>query len=77
MHYRAVLHRISVGLAGKSSPRFEVPYNTATLLIVFLMVASLVFFRGPKWLHLLQLLNLILLVEAGLLGSMAITGIYL
>jgi len=63
--------------AGKSNSLFEGPWDIAGLIVLLLMIVSLSFFRGPKWLHLLQLLNLILLAETWFLGSMVITGNYL
>lgn len=66
-----------IAWAGKSNSGFETPYDLAVLLIIVLMVASFIFFQGPKWLHLLQPLNLILLAEAWFFGGLEITGNFL
>ena len=54
-----------------------VPFNVTVLLGLILMVLPLFLFRGSKILHLLQLLNLVLLVWTWVIGGMAVTGRYL
>jgi hypothetical protein len=52
----------------------EGTFNLMCLLCVALIVISFIFFRGPKKLHLLQLLNFLLLAWTWVLGTFAISG---
>jgi hypothetical protein len=59
------------------APEYEVPFCFMLAVPLCLIVISLILFRGPKALHLLQLLNFIFLAWTWFMGSMAISGDYL
>ena len=62
---------------GLSSPEFELIYTWVFLLPLSSIIFSFLFFSGNKWLHLLQLVNLIGLAWCWFVGVMAVTGNWL
>jgi predicted RND superfamily exporter protein len=60
--------------SAKNVAMIEGTFNLMCLLCVALIVISFIFFRGPKKLHLLQLLNFLLLAWTWVLGTFAISG---
>jgi hypothetical protein len=60
--------------SAKNAAMIEVTFNLICLLCVALIVISFIFFRGPKKLHLLQLLNFLLLAWTWVLGTFSISG---
>lgn len=60
--------------SAKNVAVIEGTFNLMCLLCVALIVVSLIFFRGPKILHVLQLLNLPVLALTWLGGNLAISG---
>lgn len=60
-----------------STPSFGLPFAVMLLLPLGLMLLSFAIFRGPKRVHLLQLVNLVCLFWTFFVGSMAVTGNWL
>lgn len=68
---------IALSMAGYAKPSYGLPFLFALGIPVVLAVASLLVFRGHPLIHALQLLNVVCLVWAFFIGSMAITGQWL
>lgn len=64
-------------LSGASRPAYGKPFVYALAVPIALMVFALVRFRGRASVHLLQLINIVGLVWAFFIGSMAVTGDWL
>ena len=64
---------ISIWLSGNSQREFGTPFFLLLLVPLASIIASFFIFRGPKLIHLLQLLNLLLLVWTGVVGGIAVT----
>ena len=58
-------------------PSLGWPYAVSFLLPLVLIVLALIKFKGPKWIHLLQLPNLCAMYWSLFIGGMAITGDWL
>jgi hypothetical protein len=75
----AVLYMAAMAVfwAHKASPKFGTPFLFLLLIPVILVFASFFLYRGPKSVHLLQVLNLACLAWTFFIGSMAVTGNWL
>jgi hypothetical protein len=75
----ALIYSLAFGIwvGGASDRAFGTPLVWAQVIPVGLIVLSLVTYRGPKWLHSLQLLNVPAMLWVLFIGSMAITNDWL
>jgi hypothetical protein len=60
-----------------SKPSYGIPFAIALLLPIGLILLSFAIYRGPKYVHFLQLANLICIFWTFFVGGMAITGDWL
>ena len=58
-------------------PQLGLPYAAMFVLPLAAVVASFLTFRGNRWIHLLQVINLLALAWALFIGLMAVTGDWL
>ena len=68
---------LAIWIAGRSQLSYSVPYLWLHAVPVALIVVLLVAYRGPKWIHILQLPNLVAMFWGLFVGSMAITNDWL
>lgn len=61
---------------GHPQAHYGFVYKTVLLVPVALIGYSLFYFRGNKWAHTLQAVNLVWLFCALIFGQMAVTGIW-
>jgi len=75
----AVLNVVALGIwiTGLSKLSYSAPFLWLHAVPVTLIVVSLVSYRGPKWIHILQLPNLVAMFWGLFVGSMAITNDWL
>lgn len=66
-----------IALTRESAMRFGIPFLLLLLVPAILITVSFVFFKGPKSLHWLQLVNIACLLWTGFVGGMAVTGDWL
>jgi len=64
---------IYIWLSGNSQREFGTPFLLLLLVPFAAIIASFFFFRGPKLIHLLQLVNILLLLWTGVVGGVAVT----
>jgi hypothetical protein len=64
---------ISIWLSGDSQRGFGTPFLLLLLAPLASIIASFFFYRGPKLIHLLQLVNIVLLVWTGVVGSIVVS----
>jgi hypothetical protein len=60
-----------------SKPSYAAPFTVTLLLPLGLMLLSLFVYRGPKYVHGLQVVNLLCLFWTSFVGGMAVTGDWL
>ena len=70
------LSALLIGGFGHSQQEFGVFFRSFCWVPVFLIAYSFWRFRGKKSIHLLQVINLIWLFFAVVLGGMAVTGVW-
>lgn len=66
-----------IGIYRAQNPEFGMAYLVAFLLPTALIVYSFIKFGGNKAIHLLQLINIPVMLLAIFVGFLAITGIYI
>ena len=64
---------ISIWLSGNSQRELGTPFLLLLLVPFASIIASFFLFRGPKLIHLLQLVNVLLLLWTGVVGGIAVT----
>lgn len=72
----AVIHLAALGIwiSGGSRIQYAAPFVWFHILPAALILLSLVMYKGPKWLHVLQILNVPAMLWGYLIGVMAITN---
>jgi hypothetical protein len=63
---------ISIWLSGNSRRELGTPFLLLLLVPFASIIASFFLFRGPKLIHLLQLVNILLLLWTGVIGGIAV-----
>jgi len=68
---------MSIFYANAAKPKYAVPFLVLLAFPAVLMLLSFFLYRGPKHVHLLQILNLLCLGWVAFIGGMAVTGDWL
>ena len=68
---------ILVWQAGAAKDALATPFIVVCAIPLLLIAASFIWFRGPRYIHLLQLGNLFCLAATLFVGGMAVTGDWL
>lgn len=67
----------AVFVTGLSNNSLISPFLYTFIVPLILIVATFVLYRGPKWVHLLQIVNVIVLAWTYFIGGMAVTNDWL
>ena len=68
---------MAVALTGHASRGNNIAFSTAQLALIALIVVSFKLYAGPKWVHSLQVPNILSLMWSAFIGGMAVTGEWL
>ena len=68
---------LAIGFYGYSNKSLLIPFHISLAIPVASIIASLVLFKGSKWIHLMHMWNLLALPLTWFVGSMAVSGDWL
>jgi hypothetical protein len=68
---------VVIGIAGATRPAYALPFQLLHMVPAILVGLSLILYRGPKLLHVLQVPNVIAMLWSVFIGTMAVTGDWL